>query len=240
MNALMKRLLLSCLFILMIMLSVSCTLGGLGLGAGLDSINNPSVIEGREVTSLDKGEPIKILKYDQSMIEGRYQGVKIIPKANFERFYREQKALSNANLPGMGDSILVLNKADKQIWYKFIGLNPDNIFIERFNSDRPGLIKFDFIREIHDTAHNEIMVNSLKSLANKNDLFFKKKIILHVDNEEKLIDPADIKDITIYRSDTYYALILGAVGLAIDITLIMYIINQPPPKYTSKSDKDWL
>ena len=80
MNALMKRLLLSCLFILMIMLSVSCTLGGLGLGAGLDSINNPSVIEGREVTSLDKGEPIKILKYDQSIMEGRYQGVKIIPK----------------------------------------------------------------------------------------------------------------------------------------------------------------
>ena len=236
MNTFMRKLWLSCLILLMIFLSNSCSMMGLVIGSGIDSANNPSQIEALDLPVLDKGESMRIQKNDQMIFEGTYQGIKVLPNENFGYFYREQKALLQTNLPEFGDSILVHNKAGKQIWYKFRGFNPDHIWIERINSDWTGLIKFDFIREIQDTDFNLIRINSLKSIADRGELFYDKKIILHVDNKEELIDPFDIDKIWIHRSDTYYTEILGSIGLALDISLIVIIVRSQQGRDKSKKN----
>ncbi len=244
----MKRMIVICSGISVLILTVAlvsgCTVIGFGLGSYMDSkADGTNYAFQNGLDSLDFKDELLITLKDGSVNKGRFSGVSAVSNEEFDSFYT-QLCFENRNnifLPAIGDTLTIHLKPSRSKEYKVRLF--DGFTFKSFDSGNQTFLKVRYIKtganeyidmrgihKITDFEGEEINLKSLNNFIHSGGLNNLTTLIL-MDKYTRLnIRMVDIQNIKVAPKQRAAPVFTG-LGLVLDIAILAII--RPAPENSS-------
>ncbi len=231
-------------FILIISASLmwgSCSILGLAIGSASDHSHHKSTtVAGWQISEVELDQDLSLLLKDFNLIEGKYKGMHSIQDEEYNRNYQLQKDSlhSQIKLPSLGDTILITLQNNnyqipaKSYKYLFAGFDLSNLLIRSGTNTRTGQAPLSKIDKIADQQGNEIEGYKLIGLVQSYQIPVKTEIMIECKDSIKMINPADVIQLSTKPKKSYAALTGFLIGAGIDAAILAIATSSSSTKTT--------
>ena len=225
-----KKIFLFALFISLWLLSSSCSIIGLAVGAKMQSDSNKRVnLEAKEITQIDKGEKVEIKTKTHDSVYGKYIGLKRKKQEQYESEYRQFFYSFQYVLPDINDSILVYDRNGFLQKEVFKGFDFNWLYVSAGEGGNLYPLKYDIIHYVRDKRGNTISPQSIENHIQHGNLPLYSRIIVETPERDELVDFYDISSVGITEKKENAALDGFALGLAVDALVVFILFESNPP-----------
>lgn len=198
-----------------------CSLIGFGLGAVIDS-NTPDyhILQDENIVELQPGDEIRILSADSSIIGGIYEKSEPLDSSSYALMYTEflTRVPEDVVLPKPGDTLTL-----KTTEYVFHGFKTGALNVERLSTQTQTNLPFYILSIIERSDGTLFDYNEFERIRSEGLLPLNESIVVKSMGETLSVTLNHIKYIE-RRSAKNRKWIMGGIGLAVDIGVIIAII----------------
>ena len=221
----MKKLVYIICFLLLLILSNSCTIIGIIVGSIIDDIPKNNVYKTNEdLLRLSTGTDIKLVTIDNDSLEGKYLYTFYDYSSEYVREYDEQfdSVNSQVYIPKIKDTLIIRNSIGDQYKYEFLGFNYKSIFAKSILSGKEIFVDLNSIIDVTCLNDSILDISKLNSAFENKLIPMISKLNLETNNEQKSIYFHEIK--LIKTESIRFKDWLIPVGATIDILIIFDIL----------------
>ena len=212
------------------LLSSSCSIIGLAVGAKTQSDSNKRVsLKAGEITQIDKGENVEIKTKTRDSVYGKYIGLKRKKMEQYESEYRQFYYNAEYGLPDINDSILVYDRNGFLQKEMFKGFDFNQLYVSAGESESLYPLKYDLIYYMRDRSGNTISPRSIENHIQSGTLPLYSRVLVETPERDVLVDFYDIASVGITEKKENAALYGFAIGLAVDALVVFVLFKSNPP-----------
>ena len=216
--------------IMLLCLLNGCSVIGLAIGASADG-GKPDKEDYAisEIERIKPGKEVTVVLNTKDMISGKYVRTTRITDQEYDSIFGgfREKSSDLAAIPGPGDIITIFDLAGRQWTFELIGYNYDYLRVKPVGKTEPIVFLIRNIDEITFRDKDTISVEELKMMITEKKMPVLQGMVLNINGDTVVVATSKVD--RVFSIDKKNRIWKGlAIGLAIDIALVIWFITQLP------------
>lgn len=232
MKNIIKTIIISPLFCLLILQFIGCTIIGLGIGAISDAKKSDyKTISINELGKVKKSSIIIAVKRNGDQLPGTLLGLEPMNEDEYAEIYNKyrQRVLTRHKVPSLGEISILLIKSGRKLNYILTGFDYDGLILKKSKLTNPSKILFAPLHEteIIDCEGNKIGTNTLERLVLSGEIPVFSSVKIQTLSGDSIVNLSNISQLLIpnKKNGRIKGLLIGA---AIDVTTLIILALTDP------------
>lgn len=216
--------------VVLLFLMSGCSVIGLAIGADVDR-GKPDKKDYAisEIERIKPGKEVTVVLNTKDMISGKYLRTTQISDHEYELIFSEfrEKSSDLATIPGPGDTITIFDLAGRQWTFELIGYNYDYLRVKPAGKTEPIVFLIRNIAQIADQDKKVISGEELDMMIAEKKIPVIQAMVLNINGDTVVLATSKVD--RVFSIDKKNRIWKGlAIGLAIDLALVIWFITQLP------------